>query len=375
MSSRTLPTSFWRGGTSNGLLFHRRDLPKDEAEWQPLFAAAMGSPDPYGRQLNGMGGGVSSLSKICVVAPSQRDDADVDYTFVQVGIKEGDLDIAGNCGNMSSTIGPFAVNEDLAQPHVETEDDVLRTTVRIFNTNTSKIIHSSFEVEQGSTKGSGGYRFKPTGSYSIDGVSGTSSPITLSFLSPGGSKTGCILPTGNVVDKLELPDHSSVEASLVDAANPGVFIRGSDVGVESPLSPSALDANADLMAWLEAIRAKGAEMMGLDPRVQSIPKILMLFRPDEKTKAKGIDIVCQALSMGQAHKAVPLTLALNLGVSCKLKGTIPHELAIERKSESTVIGHPSGTVEVGAKMNDQEVESAVLYRTARMLMKGEVNCG
>ena len=373
MSYQTLPAAFWRGGTSNGLLFHRKDLPEDESAWQPILAAAIGSPDPYGRQLNGMGGGVSSLSKVCVVAPSNRDDADVDYTFIQVGIKQGDLDKAGNCGNMSSTIGPFAVNERIVRPTITAEDDASSTTVRIFNTNTSKVIHSTFQIDKTDVEGQSVF-FRPAGNYSIDGVSGTGSCITLSFMSPGGSKTGRLLPTGNTVDRIKLSEDSTIEASLVDAANPGVFIRATDAGVDSPLAPAALDAAAECMEILETIRAKGAEMMGLDPEVQSVPKIVLLFPPNRDNDAGKVDIVCQALSMGQAHKAVPLTLALNLGIACKLTGTLPHSLAVQRNVESTVIGHPSGKIEVGARMKGQDVESAVLYRTARMLMKGQVNC-
>lgn len=373
-SSKTLPASFWRGGTSNGLLFHRKHLPNEQSEWQPLLTAAMGSPDPFGRQLNGMGGGVSSLSKICIVEPSKRGDADVDYTFIQLGIKEGDLDMAGNCGNMSSSIGPFAFNEGLVQPEIQSENGSLTTTVRIFNTNTSKVIHSHFHVEQAESKSTPDYRFKPTGDYSIDGVSGTSSRITLSFLSPGGSKTGKTLPTGRAVDRIETSGYDSIETSLVDAANPGVFVRGSDLGLDSPLPPPVLDSRSEVMARLEAIRAKGAAMMGLDPKIQSIPKIVILFPSDQAARDQGIDIICQALSMGQAHKAVPLTLALNLGVSCKLQGTIPHLLATRSQLQSTIMGYPNGKLEVGAEMAGQVTESAVLYRTARLLMEGNVNC-
>src|ERR1700742_4847323 len=176
----SLPAVFMRGGTSRAIMFHARDLP-DRAEWDPIFMAAMGSPDPNGRQLNGMGGGISSLSKVCVLAPSRRPDADVDYTFAQVQIREAAVDYRGNCGNMSSAVGPFAVDEGL----VRTDGDT--AVVRIFNTNTGKIIRSTFPLVDG--------RAATDGDLAIPGVAGTGAPVRLDFLSPGGSLTGHLLPT------------------------------------------------------------------------------------------------------------------------------------------------------------------------------------
>jgi len=195
---------FARGGTSKALIFHLKDLPQDRSKWDELFLAAMGSPDPYGRQLDGMGGGVSSLSKVCVIAPSEQDDADVDYTFVQVLIREARVDYNGNCGNMSSAVGPFAVDEGL----VRTNGD--SATVRIFNTNTRKIIHGTFPLEEG--------KARYDGDLAIPGVSGTGAPIRLDFVQPGGGSTGKLLPSGQVLDRLDVPGLGTVEASLVEAA-------------------------------------------------------------------------------------------------------------------------------------------------------------
>jgi 2-methylaconitate cis-trans-isomerase PrpF len=317
-----------------------------------------------------MGGGVSSLSKVCVIEKSKREDADVDYTFVQVGIKDGGMDMAGNCGNMSSAVGPFAINEGLIDERSGKIDGDGMTMVRIFNTNTKKIIHSTFAT------GGSPSAFEPKGDYSIDGVPGTSSKISLSFLRPGGAKAGKTLPTGNAVDVLYC-SHGQLPGSLVDVANPGVFVKATDLDVEKDTTPDRLGADTDMMSTLEELRQEGAKKMGLDPAVGSVPKILLLFPPDEADEASGIDIRCQALSMGQAHKAVPLTLALNLGVACNLEGTIPWQLKGTRSKEkhgSVVVGHPSGKLEVGAKMVSGEAESAILLRTARLLMKGEVNC-
>lgn len=270
----------------------------------------MGSGDPYGRQLNGMGGGISSLSKICVVSRSDRRDADVEYTFIQVGIENETLDMAGNCGNMSAAVAPFALDEGLISTsaiknglsHEQAQNFL---TVRMFNTNTSKISHSRIAVMPIGDA----FRYQPKGDFSIDGVSGKASPIAISFLDPAGSKTGKLLPSGNVLDHLSLLDGSVIPASLVDCANPAVFIRASDVGVKLPCAGSVLDGDQTLMMKLEDIRRVGAMRMGLDPDVRSIPKILLLAEP----AGEDIDIRTLALSMGRCHKAVPLTHSLNLG--------------------------------------------------------------
>ncbi len=211
MIQESIPAVFMRGGTSKAIMFHARDLPADRAAWDALFTVAMGTPDPCGRQLDGMGGGVSSLSKVCVLAPSTREDADVDHTFGQTLIRESRVGYRGNCGNMSSSVGPFAVEEGL----VDASGD--SATVRIYNTNTKKIIHGTFPVEEG--------RARYDGNLAIPGVGGTGAPVRLDFIEPGGATTGRLLPTGWVVDRLEVPGLGVVEASLVDAANAAVFVR------------------------------------------------------------------------------------------------------------------------------------------------------
>src|ERR1700756_3786297 len=188
---RPIPAVFMRGGTSKAIMFHARDLPPDRAAWDPIFAAAMGSPDPYGRQLDGMGGGVSSLSKVCVLAPSARDDADIDYTFAQVQIRESRVDYKSNCGNMSSAVGPFAIDEGLVRAGGDS------ATVRIFNTNTRKIIRATFPLE--------GKRARYDGDLAIPGVAGTGAPVRLDFVEPGGAATGKLLPSGKTIDRLEVP--------------------------------------------------------------------------------------------------------------------------------------------------------------------------
>lgn len=372
--SSSIPAVFMRGGTSNALMIHRSHLPFHEADWEPILAGAMGSPDPTGRQLNGMGGGVSSLSKVCVIQKSEREEADVDYTFVQLGILNGKMDLAGTCGNMTAAVGPFAVDEGLVEPVVEEEGSERMASVRIFNTNTNKIIHSRFAVEGVKP------RFKSAGGYSIDGVPGTGSRITLSFLSPGGSKTGQILPTGNPVDILNLKVNKppisrgpqTLRASLVDVANPAVIVLASDVGIQGGVRPDELDKDRGIMELLDEIRKEGARVMGLDPSIESIPKMVLVSAPQPSGGNPNIDIVARTLSMRQTHKAIPLTIALNLGVACNIPGTLPSSLVRCRVNEATVVvGHPSGQVEVGAQMRNGDVESAVLHRTARTLMRGD----
>jgi 2-methylaconitate cis-trans-isomerase PrpF len=374
----SFPATFARGGTSNGLLIHKSHLPPGVSRWQPILSRAMGSPDSFGRQLNGMGSGISSTSKICVIEKSSRPGVDVDYTFVQVGIKDGHLDIAGNCGNLSSAVGPWAYNEGLvkakkgiaasnnnnAQGEGESEDEI---TVRMFNTNTSKNILNTFTLTPDRA------HFNPRGDYSIDGVGGTGSKITLSFLDPSGAKTGRALPTSKPVDTLVLPNGTTIRVTLSDIANPGVFILASDLGIPGNISSDELAANTALLSRLEEIRRAGTAAMGLDPNVQSVPKIVILSSPSAAEIEKGVHVTCRALSMQQAHKAVPLTLALNLGAICRIPGTLAAEVVRGAEGKESIrVAHASGTVDVGSVFREGRVESALLHRTARMLMKGDV---
>ncbi|UKZ97183.1 uncharacterized protein TrAFT101_011949 [Trichoderma asperellum] len=362
----TIRSSFWRGGVCNALIFHKSDLPTDRTKWQPLFAAAMGSPDPYGRQLNGMGGGVSSLSKVCVVSPSTRDDADVDFEFVQVVIDDGTLDFASNCGNMMAAIGPFALDEGL----LSLVSAANYARVRIYNTNTKKVVISSFPINGDDSK------FDPHGTNRMDGVPGTASRISLSFQSPGGTQTGKVLPTGLGLTSMNVTDKKGrkIKASLLDVANPGVYVDGSDLEIRPDIAPAELDHQKETLALLEAIRREAAELMGMDPNTSSVPKVVILFKPIDKEVSTGANIKCLVLSMGQVHKAIPLTLALNLGVACQMEGTLASRLAKNLSQDNTVtIQHPSGVIDVGVDILGEDVLSASLCSTARLLMKGEVN--
>jgi 2-methylaconitate cis-trans-isomerase PrpF len=275
---------------------------------------------------------------------------------------------------MTAIVGPAIWDMGLVAPSripsAISYDPVSRSrwaTLRIRNTNTNKLVLSRFKLD-GSP-----LMYDPRGDYAMDGVPGTQSPITLSFLDPAGAKTGKALPTGNPVDELALADGSRVKASLVDVSNPGVFVAASSLGLldAANLTPSAVEANAPLKARLEEIRQAGALAMHLDPLVESVPKVVLLLDPAAKVSAQ-TDIQCLAMSMGQAHKAVPLTLALCLGAASQMDGTLAAEMMGGEKKEVVRIGHPSGVVDVGTTVRGGRIEEAKLLRTARVLMKGEV---
>ena len=377
-----LPATFLRGGTSKGIFLKRSDLPESRDDWTPIFQGIMGSPDPeYRRQLNGMGGGVSSLSKICVVGPPTTPErgADVDYTFVQVGIEDGALDLSGNCGNLSSMIGVFALDEGLCSPR-KVEGEPSLATVRSFNTNTSKLIDTTFPVTHDSVPDLSRPEVETAG------VPGKASRIVLQFVNPGGARTGRLLPTGSPVDTVAYSDDgsSTIPVSLVDATNPTVFISAAhlakELGLADIVTPEHL-TRPDVEGTLERIRQAGAVRMGLDPSAKAQPKIAVLSEPDSTLDVDAdVDIVIDAFSMGVLHKAVPMTVGLCLGVASGVKGTLAHDIVSKVRSTRKAaqgklvrMRHPGGTVDVGAKFDkDGVVLNAQVLRTGRRLMKGVV---
>ncbi|WP_287992135.1 2-methylaconitate cis-trans isomerase PrpF family protein [Acidiphilium sp.] len=377
MALRAIRAVFMRGGTSKALIFRAGDLPADRADWAPIFLAAMGSPDPAMRQLDGMGGGVSSLSKCCVVGPPSRPDADVDYTFAQVAIDRPEVDYASNCGNMSSAIGPFAVDEGLVAPPAGNE-----AVVRIHNTNTGKIIVARFPMEDG--------RAAVTGDLAIDGVAGTGAPIRLDFTDPGGAGTGRLLPTGNLTDRLDVPGLGPLRVTLIDAANPCVLVAAADLGMTATETPAAMERDTALIAGIEALRRAASVRMGLAAdleaaaRIISVPKVGILAPPADAPVLSGavqtaasVDILARMMSSGQPHRAVPLTGALCLAVACRLPGTVAHDLVRPGEATDPVrVGHPSGAILVAAGVSSgpdgPRVSHATVFRTARRLFQGEV---
>jgi len=259
-----------RGGTSRCLAFHDKDLPPAGPARDRILLSALGSPDPYGRQLDGLGGGISSLSKACLIGPPTHAGADVDYTFAQVEVKKPIVDYSGNCGNCSSAIGPFAIDEGLVAG-IEGE-----TLIRIHNTNTKKIIVAHVPVAGGEAA--------VEGDFELPGVPGRGARIALDFVDPGGARTGKLLPTGRAVDTVE-----GVAASLVDATNPVVFVRAKDLGLAGTESPHAMDEDQALSARLEKIRLAAAEMMGISGSAAN-PKVAVVAPPTAFTALDGEDV-------------------------------------------------------------------------------------
>ncbi|MBX3650998.1 MAG: PrpF family protein [Burkholderiales bacterium] len=377
MKQLKIPAVFMRGGTSNAVVFKQQDLPADRALWDDIFLAAIGSPDPNGRQLDGMGGGVSSLSKVCVVGPPTRSDADIDYTFAQVQVKEAKVDYGANCGNMSSAMGPFAVDESLVRVSGR------EALVRIHNTNTKKIIHALFSMDDGLAA--------VDGDLAIPGVSGTGSPVKLEFRDPGGATTGKLLPTGNAVDVLDVPGIGKIRASLVDAANATVWINAKDIGLAGTELPEQLDADAAVMQKLSAIRIAGSVAMGIAANAEeaakkkSIPFIGFVspvqdarLLSGENISAKDIDLTGRVISNGQTHRALPLTVSLCMAVAARIEGSVVNEVL--RKGgdvEAPIrIGMPSGILTVAATVKRKDggwhAEQGAFYRTQRRMFEGQV---
>ena len=374
MNKHWIPAAYYRGGTSKGVFFKAEDLPTtNQEELNQIFLKIIGSPDPNGRQLNGMGGGVSSLSKCVIVSPSKREGIDVDYTFIQIAVDKPVADWSNNCGNLSSAVGPFAVNYGFIKVMV---GDV---TVLIYKTNKNKIIDSTFQVSNGFAN--------PEGDYQIAGVANTGSKIRLDYLEPGGSGTGLLLPTGNVVDEINI-DGKKITISIVDAATPLVYIKSDDLGLSCTENPDELDANKQASQLIEKIRCKAAVMINLATSENEVPlgtpRIGIVSEPrDFQALDKSIiqkedyDICTRMFSMGKAHKAIMGTAGVNIGVACAIEGTLP--FLVKNKNANpleTRVANPSGIITAGAVVENIEkkfvAKSAVMYRTARPLMVGKV---
>lgn len=411
---RPIEAAYYRGGTSRAVMMQPQALPKDRAKWPTIFRQIMGSGDPYGRQLDGMGAGISSLSKICLVEPhgkriatdtratrfrtgyggidAARETArdaqaqeearqnpdehrlDIDYTFVGLGIENNEVDIAGNCGNMSSAIGPYAYNAGLLPPRIYAQGDG-EVTVKIRNTNTGKLIDSTFDVI--------GAQAAVVGDYSIDGVTGKGAKIKLDFKHPYGSKTGKVLPTGKRIDNV-----AGYRVSCVDGANPAVFVRADDVGVDGTILPNDFNKLTEKLALLESIRKAAAVAMGIAPTEdavpRTIPKIGLVSQSSahpvlsgKTLKSSQMDIVVRFMSDTQPHRAIPLTAALTTAVAARIPGTLVEQmLAPEPLMEGAItIGHASGRLQVNATMSERNKlipETGTVYRTAKRLFEGEI---
>ena len=377
MKQLKIPAAFMRGGTSNAVVFHAKDLPADRALWDEIFLAAIGSPDPYGRQLDGMGGGVSSLSKVCVVGPSTHGDADIDYTFAQVQVKEAKVEYGANCGNMSAAMGPFAVDEGLVKVAGS------EALIRVHNTNTRKIIWSRFPLDDGTAA--------VDGDLAIPGVAGTGAPVKLEFREPGGATTGKLLPTGNAADTLDVPGLGRIRVSMVDAANACVFVRAGDLGIKGTELPDEIDGNADLLEKLAAVRVAASVAMGITKspeeaaRRAAVPFVGFVSAPQaaktltgDRIEAAAVDLTARMMSNGQPHRALPLTCTLCLAVAARIEGTLVNELTRPAGNPEAEIriGMPSGVLTAAASVRRLEgqwhAEQGAFYRTQRRMFEGHV---
>ena len=388
-----IPATYLRGGTSKGVFFRLQDLPA--AAQQPgaardaLLLRVIGSPDPYGKQIDGMGGATSSTSKAVIVSPSTRPGHDVDYLFGQVAIDSPFVDWSGNCGNLSAAVGPFAIASGLVAPGRIPHDGVC--TVRIWQANIGKTIVAHVPVAGG--------QVQETGDFALDGVAFPAAEVLLEFLDPadggeGGEGGGSALfPTGQLVDTLDVPGVGRLQATLINAGIPTIFLNARDVGCTGTELQDAINGDAAALARFEAIRAWGAVKMGLVHDVaeaatrQHTPKLAFVAPPADYVASSGkavraadIDLLVRALSMGKLHHAMMGTAAVAIGAAAAVPGTLVHQAASGGPRTavpgSVRFGHPSGTLRVGAEaalVNGQwRVTKALMSRSARTLMEGWV---
>lgn len=372
------PVVIMRAGTSKGIFIKEENLPKDQKERDEIILKIFGSPDI--RQIDGLGGADPLTSKLAIIGPATREDADIDYTFGQVSYVAPKIDYSGNCGNISAGVGPFAVDEGF----VKVEEPY--TTVRVHNTNTGKILVERVQVVNG--------KAKVTGDYSIAGVPGTGSEISIDFSDTAGAATGKLLPTGNVMDKIDVEGYGEIEASLVDAANPVVFVRAKDLGLTGIETPAQIDENKAMLKTLEEIRGKAAFMMGLvskwENAVKEAPAFPMIafvspaqnyvdFTKGKEISENDVDFVSRLMFMQVVHKTYAGTATICTGAAARIEGTIVNEaMNAKNKGKDRIlkIGHPAGviTIDVAAikEESNWKLEKAAISRTARRIMDG--NC-
>ena len=374
---KRIPTVLMRGGTSKGLFFHDNHLPADPESRQRVLLAAFGSPDPNRRQIDGVGGGVSTTSKAAIISTAASPDYDVVYNFAQVSIDRPIVDFKSNCGNITTAVGPYAVDAGLVKA-VEP-----MTRVRIHQLNTDKLITAEVPVKNG--------RFDETGDYAIAGVPGTHAKITLRFADPGGALTGKLFPTGNRRDVITLPEHGEVAVTIIDAANPVVLVRADAIGLTG-VEIDEVDVSGRIQKTLETIRCKAAVLIGLaaseeeaTQRSQAVPKVAFVSAPQPYTATGGqtiatedVDIVGRIMSMGTLHRSYAVSGGIATAGAATINGTVVYDLlpAMARQQELLRIGHPGGVIEVGAvieKEGERYVyQEAVIGRSARRLMEGYV---
>jgi probable AcnD-accessory protein PrpF len=377
-----VPATYMRGGTSKGVFFNVSDLP--EAAQQPgpardaLLLRVIGSPDPYGKQTDGMGGATSSTSKTVLISKSEHDGYDVDYLFGQVSIDKPFVDWSGNCGNLTAAVGAFAINNGLVDASKIPDNGV--AVVDIWQANISKAIIAKVPITNGEVQ--------ETGDFELDGVTFPAAEVEVAFVDPADGE-GAIFPTGRLVDTLEVPDVGSFSATMINAGIPTIFINAEDIGYTGTELQDDINNDDAALAKFEAIRAYGAVKMGLINDIgeavtrQHTPKVAMVAPPKGYKASSGkdilgndIDVLVRAMSMGKLHHAMMGTAAVAIAAAAAIPGTLVNLAAGGTEREAVVFGHPSGTLRVGAKAsfeNDKwNIEQAVMSRSARILMEGWV---
>ncbi|EGR1595704.1 TPA: 2-methylaconitate cis-trans isomerase PrpF [Vibrio parahaemolyticus] len=377
-----VPATYMRGGTSKGVFFNLEDLPPEaqvagEAR-DKLLLRVIGSPDPYAKQIDGMGGATSSTSKTVIVSRSSRDDHDVDYLFAQVSIDKPFVDWSGNCGNLSAAIGPFAIHAGLIPQDRLPENGIV--TVRVWQVNISKTILVHVPIVNGFVQ--------ETGEFELDGVTFPAAEIQVDFVDPADGE-GSMFPTGNLVDDLVVPDVGAFNATFINAGIPTIFIDAESIGYQGTELQDQINNDDAALAMFESIRAHGALKMGLISELeeaqtrQHTPKIAFVSKPKSYQSSSGkavneseIDVLVRALSMGKLHHAMMGTAAVAIASAACVPGTLVNLAAGGGEKESVTFGHPSGTLKVGAQAKQTEqgwvVQKAIMSRSARILMEGFV---
>ncbi len=381
-----VPATYIRGGTSKGVFFRLQDLPvsaqQPGAARDALLMRVIGSPDPYGKQIDGMGAATSSTSKTVIVAKSSKPDHDVDYLFGQVSIDKAFVDWSGNCGNLSAAVGPFAISNGLVDPARVPKDGI--ATIRIWQANIGKTIIAHVPVTKGEVQ--------ETGDFELDGVTFPAAEVQLEFMEPAAEEEGAggsMFPTGNLVDDLEVPGVGTLKATMINAGIPTIFVNADAIGYTGTELQEAINGDAKALAMFETIRAYGAVRMGLISEIgeaarrQHTPKVAFVAKPADyvsssgkSVKAADADLLVRALSMGKLHHAMMGTAAVAIGTAAAIPGTLVNIAAGGGARNAVRFGHPSGTLRVGAEATqidgEWRVKKAIMSRSARVLMEGSV---
>ncbi|HZZ11974.1 MAG TPA: 2-methylaconitate cis-trans isomerase PrpF [Paraburkholderia sp.] len=382
-----IAATYMRGGTSKGVFFRLNDLPESArvagAARDALLMRVIGSPDPYGKQIDGMGGATSSTSKTVIISKSSRPDHDVDYLFGQVAIDKAFVDWSGNCGNLSAAVGPFAISAGLVDPSRIPHNGV--AVVRIWQANIGKTIIGHVPITDGCVQ--------ETGEFELDGVTFPAAEVQLEFMDPAAEEEGAggaMFPTGNVVDELEVPGVGTLKATMINAGIPTIFVDAQAIGYTGTELQNDINSDEKALAMFETIRAHGALRMGLIKHLDEIatrqhtPKVAFVAKPAEYVASSGkrvgagdVDLLVRAMSMGKLHHAMMGTAAVAIGTAGAISGTLVNLAAGGGAREAVRFGHPSGTLRVGAQAREEggvwSVTKAIMSRSARVLMEGWVH--